>query len=158
MRLDRLNGRPFLILFTISREGSRFCCWRGGIEVLLLAGRDRGSLSAVRDRGFTVGREGSSFYCWFRRIEAWVSAQHGNDAIEDGYGDDQDADKRLVCVLHIQLIFEGRELFYILTMHGRQLVCHAKRRVLHFLGKGTLRVVTMRSMPGWSSRKSRRSP
>jgi hypothetical protein len=27
-------------------------------------------------------------------------AQYGDNAIEEGYGDDENADKRLVCVLH----------------------------------------------------------
>ena len=36
-------------------------------------------------------------------------AKHGDNAVEDGYGDDEDADERLVCVLHILSIFKGRE-------------------------------------------------
>jgi hypothetical protein len=35
-------------------------------------------------------------------------AQHGDDSIEEGDGDDQDADKRLVCVFHNdKTIFQG---------------------------------------------------
>jgi hypothetical protein len=30
-----------------------------------------------------------------------VLAKHGDNAVEDGYGDDEDADERFVCVLHI---------------------------------------------------------
>jgi hypothetical protein len=36
-------------------------------------------------------------------------AKHGDNAVEDGYGDDEDADERLVCVLHYKSIFKGRE-------------------------------------------------
>ena len=36
-------------------------------------------------------------------------AEHGDNAVEDGYGDDEEADERLVCVLHILSIFKGRE-------------------------------------------------
>jgi hypothetical protein len=36
-------------------------------------------------------------------------AKHGDNAVEDGYGDDEDADERLVCVLHCKSIFKGRE-------------------------------------------------
>jgi hypothetical protein len=32
-------------------------------------------------------------------------AKHGDNAVEDGYGDDEDADERLVCVLHDKYIF-----------------------------------------------------
>ena len=38
-----------------------------------------------------------------------VLAQHGDHAVEDGYGDDEDADERLVCVLHDKSIFKGKE-------------------------------------------------
>jgi hypothetical protein len=36
-------------------------------------------------------------------------AKHGDNAVEDGYGDDEDANERLVCVLHYKSIFKGRE-------------------------------------------------
>jgi hypothetical protein len=32
-------------------------------------------------------------------------AQHGDNAVKDGYGDDEDAYERLVCVLHFQMDF-----------------------------------------------------
>jgi hypothetical protein len=32
-------------------------------------------------------------------------AQHGDHAVEDGYGDDEDADEWLVCVLHTTIDF-----------------------------------------------------
>lgn len=42
--------------------------------------------------------EGGAFLCPGGR--GLFLAQHGDHAVEDGYGDDEDADEWLVCVLH----------------------------------------------------------
>ena len=44
-------------------------------------------------------------------------AEHGDDAVEDGYGDDEDADERLVCVLHYKSIFKDRKSTRLNSSH-----------------------------------------